>query len=256
MAGTVQIQRNNRCLTLVLDNVAKRNSLDLPMLRDLTDAAAQAASDPGIAVVVLRGAGNKAFCAGADFDAMTAPPLTDSVAQMDKALDAAIAALHALPMPLVAAIDGACFGGGVQIALAADIRIATSTSRFGIPAVQIGLAYPFEAIAKIARLAGSGAANLLLLSGESFDAECALRRRLVDEVIAPDELDPRLDKLTGLIATAPAASATAYKQMIRLIALSDETGARQAHDALAAQALYMPKLEEILAQRLAKQPKG
>jgi enoyl-CoA hydratase len=256
VTGTVRVQRNERCATFVLDNAAKRNSLDLPMMRELTVAAREAVKDPDISVVILRGVGGKAFCAGADFDAMTAPPLTQTVAAMEQALQEAVAALTALPMPLVAAIEGACFGGGVQVAFAADIRIATAGSRFGIPAAQIGLAYPFDAIAQIVKLAGGGAANLLLLTGESFDAETALRRRLIDEVVAGDAFEQRLDQMTSMIAANPPAAATAYKRMVRALALSDETGARQSHRALAELQLHLPKLEAIQAERQLRTPRA
>jgi enoyl-CoA hydratase len=252
VTGTVRVQRNERFATFVLDNVAKRNSLDLPMLRELAAAAHEAARDPDLSLVILRGAGGKAFCAGADFDAMTAPPLTQTVAAMEQGLQDAIVALMELPMPLIAAIDGACFGGGVQVALAADIRIASAGSKFGIPAAQIGLAYPFDAIAQIVGLAGSGVANLLLLTGEAFDADTALRRRLIDEVVAAEALEQRLDKMMMMIVANPPAAATAYKRLVRALALSDQTRARQIHADLAALQLHLPKLEAIQAQRSAR----
>jgi enoyl-CoA hydratase len=254
VTGTVRVTRNDRCATFVLDNVTKRNSLDMPMLEELAAAAREAALDPDLSVVVLRGAGNKAFCAGADFDAMTAAPMPKTVAAMEEALREAVASLAALPMPLIAAIDGACFGGGVQVALAADIRIATAVSRFGIPAAQVGLAYPFDAIAQIVRLAGSGLANLLLLTGEAFDADTALRRRLIDEVVPADALEQRLDKLESMIAANPPAAATAYKRMVRALAQSDQTAARQSHAAFAALQLHLPKLEAVRAQRALRTP--
>lgn len=252
MAGRISTARRARCLTISLENIAKRNSLDLPMLEELAHVAREAAADGELAVVVLRGAGREAFCAGADFDAMTAPPLVDSVMRMDAALEAAIAALDAIEVPLVAAIEGACFGGGLQIALAADVRIASAGARFGVPAAQMGIAYPFQAISQMTALCGSGAASFMFLSGEAFDAPLALHRRLVEEVVAADGFETRLGEIVDKLAASPRLSAVSYKKMIRLLAREDREPARRIHGQLMDARLFLPKLEAVLAKRRAR----
>ena len=253
MSGAARLTVNGAVATITLDNEAKRNSLDFDLLAQLRAAAEQVAVMPGIAAVALRGAGDKAFCAGADFDAFaTRATLVDGVTAMDAALGEAVAALERIPMPLVAGIGGACFGAGVQLALCADIRLATSGSKFGVPAVQIAMPYPLPAIGRLVQLLGAGAAAHVLLSAEPFDAATALRRGLVDELVEGD-LGKRLDALCAAIAAHPPAASRAYKQMIRGLATPD-IGAEVAglHATFAAGGRFIPKLEEIAARRRAK----
>jgi enoyl-CoA hydratase len=255
LAGIVKSDRLENGLILTFENVGKRNSLDLPMLEQLRVAASTAAADAALRWVILRGAGDKAFCAGADFDAITVPPLLDTISKMDQALEAAVTALGEIEVPVVAAINGACFGGGLQLALAADIRLCNRASRFGIPAAQLGMAYPLAAIARITDLCGPGMAKLLLLTGENFDADSALQRRLVDEVVEPDQFEDRLQQIAFLIESCPSASVKAYKRMVDQLDRQNSSAARDAHLHFAQEHVFLPKLEAIVAERKARRGK-
>jgi enoyl-CoA hydratase/carnithine racemase len=219
MAGTVHFELAGPVATLTLDHAAKRNSIDLAMAGALAAAAGAIAADARVRAVVVRGAGERAFCAGGDFDAMTAGgALAEAMAAMEKALDAAMAALDAIEVPIVAAINGSCFGAGVQLALAADVRLAADDARFGIPAATLGIVYPLPAIAEMVRLAGPGAAAHLLLGAEPLDAKGALAKGLVDEVVAKAELAAAAAAHAARIASHPSETARAYKAIIRGLA--------------------------------------
>jgi enoyl-CoA hydratase/carnithine racemase len=117
-----------------------------------------------------------------------------------RANEAADAALAAFSKPSLAVITGACVGGGTEIAVACDLRLADSTSRFGITPARLGIVYPASATARVVRLIGPSATKHLLFSAELIDVERALRIGLVDEVHAPDALDDRVAELTALLA--------------------------------------------------------
>ncbi|MBM3509171.1 MAG: enoyl-CoA hydratase/isomerase family protein [Alphaproteobacteria bacterium] len=236
--------------TITFDNPAKRNAFDGPMTADLRDAARAVAAERGVRVVVLEGAGGT-FSAGGDFDAMTAAPdILTSVAAIDAVLDQAIAALAAIDVPVVAAIRGACMGGGVQLALMADLRIAADDARFAIPAVALGLVYPLDAIAKMVALAGPAATKRIFLAGATLDAAEALRLGLVDEVVAGGALGPRIDALAATIAAAPPETTALYKRLIDGLAAGEPPAAWEAaRQAANRSPVLVEKLRAIKAKR-------
>jgi enoyl-CoA hydratase/carnithine racemase len=218
MAGTVHLHLDGPVATVTLANEAKRNSIDPAMCAALTGAARAIAADDALGAVVLRGAGERAFCAGGDFDAMTAGDIASAMRAMDAALEEAMAALARVEIPIVAAVNGACFGAGVQTMLAADIRIASEDARFGIPAASLGIVYPLPAIAEMVRSAGSGATSHFLLGGAPIDAATALARGLIAQIVAKDALYAEAAALAQRIATGPRAAARAYKAIVRGLA--------------------------------------
>ena len=254
MAGTVRLHRDGAVATLTLDNEAKRNSFDLPMCAALTGAARAIAGDETLAAVVLCGAGERAFCAGGDFDAMTAGgDIAAAMAAMDAALDEAMAALARVEIPIVAAVNGACFGAGVQLMLAADIRLASDDARFGIPAASLGIVYPLPAIAEMIRAAGAGTTAHFLLGGAPIDAAAARDRGLVAAIVPKAELAAEAHALAARIASGPRAAARAYKAIIRGLA---EGRAESDLRAIQRKAHESPELVERLAAVAARRAKG
>jgi len=168
------------------------------------------------------------------------------------ALAGAVAALERIEVPVLAGIWGACIGAGVQMALCADIRLASTGARFGIPAVQIGMPYPLAAVTRLVDLIGAGAAAHVFLTAENFDAATALRRGLVDELVEAD-LATRLDALARAMAGHLPPAARAYKRMIKTLASRPASpAAAEIHRTFVAEAHFRPKLEEIAAKRRAK----
>jgi enoyl-CoA hydratase/carnithine racemase len=254
MAGTVHLHLDGPVATLVLDNAAKRNSMDLPMAAALAGAARAIAKDERLGAVVLRGAGDKAFCAGADFDAITAGGRIDNaLARVESAIADALAELDRVEIPIVAMVNGACFGGGVQVMLATDIQIASDDARFGIPAASLGIVYPLPAIAAMIRSSGPGATAHFLLGGAPIDAATALARGLVSQVVTKNELETEVMALARRIAAGPRAAARAYKAIIRGMAAGRSDAdlrqiQRRAHES--------PELIERLQSVAAKRAKG
>lgn len=221
MTGRIIEQRSNSVATLLIANEAKRNALDLALLEALRGAAVALAGDTTVRVVVLRGAGGKAFSAGADFAAFSADSQSAfdaSFQAMATALEDCITALSALPQPLIAALDGPCFGGAVQVALAADIRIASDAARLAIPAARLGIVYPADAIMRLEQLIGTGRCRLALLTGRAWTASEAYRDGLLDLIVSVDGFEAELLRLATELLAAPAATLTAYKQILDAVA--------------------------------------
>jgi enoyl-CoA hydratase/carnithine racemase len=171
----IDVERSERgILTVTINNPAQRNALNLQVLRALADLWPRVASDKAVRAVVLTGAGEDAFCAGADLsgDMIEQPGFNDLV-------ENALLKTAFMPKPLVAAINGHCIAGGLELALAADIRIAREDAKFGLPEVRWGLVPSAGGTLKLAEQIGHAAAMDLLLTARLIDGREAARIGLV-----------------------------------------------------------------------------
>ncbi|MBM9595483.1 enoyl-CoA hydratase [Roseitranquillus sediminis] len=186
---------------VTFNNPARRNAMSLEMWQ-LTDAALERfENDPDVRVVVLRGAGDKAFMSGADISQFEDQRKNAEQQEMyAKTSESAKARLAAFGKPLVAMIRGFCIGGGLGVAISADIRIASDDSRFGIPAAKLGLAYGFDSLRKLTGLVGPALAKEILFTGRRLDAEEALRIGLVNRVVPAEQLEATVVELAEEIA--------------------------------------------------------
>jgi enoyl-CoA hydratase len=191
--------------TLTFNNPEKHNALSLEMWAGLGEALDALDADPAVRVIVLKGAGGKAFISGADISQFEERRSTASKAADYSAItDKAWSALAGTPKPVIAAIEGFCIGGGLAVAMKADIRIATRNSVFGVPAARLGIAYPTGAIRDLVNLVGPSKAKWILFTGRQVDAATAHRIGLVNEVVEPEKLDEAIRALTAtLIENAP-----------------------------------------------------
>ena len=181
--------------TLWLNRPEKRNAVTKAMWEGIAAMCADLATDRNVRVLVVRGAGDH-FCAGADIG-----ELAVSEASYAAANAGADHALGSFPKPTVAFIRGSCVGGGTQIAIACDVRIADTSAVFGITPARLGIVYPAFAVDRAVRLLGPSATKHLLFSAELIGSERALRIGLVDEVHEPAAADERIDVFASLLAT-------------------------------------------------------
>lgn len=192
----------------------KRNALDSATREALLGAFDQLRQDPKVRCVVLTGAGNKAFIAGADineFVGRTPHDVLRRLLQQPSIFDAA----DAFPKPLIAMINGYALGSGLELAMACDIRIASEAARFGQPEVNLGMMPGGGATQRLPRLVGLGNAFKLLYTGQIIDASEALKIRLVDEVVPARELKSRTMMLAEMIASRPATAVSLIKEAVR-----------------------------------------
>ena len=172
--------------TIVFDNPEKHNAMTGEMLAALGRVTHAFAEDPGVRVVVVRGAGERAFVSGADINQLgsgeigTPPP---------GAAPTPPRRMLAVGKPVLALIHGYCIGGGVMVALSADLRICSDDAQFGIPAAKLGVGYPHEATTTLVALVGPGHTAEILFSGRRIDAAEALRIGLVNHVVPKNGLE-------------------------------------------------------------------
>ncbi len=201
--------------TAIFNQPEKHNAISLDMWEGLAEILDAFAADPAVRVVVLRGAGTRAFVSGADISQFEAERNdADAQIQYERRTRAGRARLASFEKPVIAAIRGFCLGGGLGIALAADLRLATADAVFGIPAARLGLAYGFDMTRQLVATVGPAAARMLLYSGERIDAAEALRIGLVNRCVPPDEFEAALATLAGRIAANAPLSINAAKRAI------------------------------------------
>jgi enoyl-CoA hydratase len=179
-----------------------------------------------VRVIVIKGAGDRAFCAGADLKEARAP-MSLVAARDAKQVPNWNHTIAAATKPTVAAIRGFCLGGGLEIALACDIRIAAADARFGLPEVRLGMIPGAGGTQRLPRVVGLGRALRLILTGESIDAEEALNIGLVEAVVPPEALLPTAVEWAGWMSKgAPRALAYAKEAVLRGSELPLEEGIR------------------------------
>ncbi|MBT8150521.1 MAG: enoyl-CoA hydratase/isomerase family protein [Gammaproteobacteria bacterium] len=247
-ASTVILQCRDQVATLTLNDASRHNALGHAELGQLGDALDTIAGDASLRAVLLTGAGEKTFCAGAaldqldgvHFDGDTFAPVTDKLA--------------ALPLPTVCALNGNVFGAGVDLALACDFRLGVVGSRMRVPAAVLGACYPPGCVQRMVAQLGVAASRRLLLMAETLDADAMLACGFLQWQVAREQLHARAQLLLDqLLALAPK-SLSAMKSMIGLSAVG-------LNDAQAAQELMSDCFasedfsEGMAAQREARAPK-
>jgi enoyl-CoA hydratase len=187
--------------TIIVNRPDKLNALNRETIGELTLAFRQAAQDDAVRVVVLSGAGEKAFVAGADISEMTAWSPVKAQAASRAGQDLMLT-IERLGKPVIARIQGYALGGGMELAMACHLRVASEKARFGQPEIGLGLIPGFGGTQRLTRLAGRGAALELCLLGQQVDAARAERLGIVTRVVAAEELDATVDAMADQLAIA------------------------------------------------------
>lgn len=190
---------------MIFNNPERRNAVSLEMWQAIATILEDFSQDDAIRVVVMRGAGDKAFVAGADisqFEAKRADAA--AAAAYGEISKAGWRAIGALQKPLIAMIRGYCIGGGLALAMKADVRIASEDSQFGIPAAKLGIAYGYDGVKNLVDLVGPALAKSILFTGRFMKADEALRIGLLNEVVAVEALERTVqDYAATVISNAP-----------------------------------------------------
>lgn len=213
---------------LTFNNPERRNAISLEMWQGLGDALQAFQQDDSVRVVVMRGAGGKAFASGADiseFDQHRAN--AEQRKQYGEIAEQGRAWLGRLDKPLIAAIQGFCIGGGLAVALSADVRFATTGSTFGIPAARLGLGYEYAGVATLARLVGPSNARDMLFSGRFMQADEARSMGLVNFVVGEDELEARVRSYAETLARNAPLTVRAAKAAVNTFERCSRTDASE-----------------------------
>lgn len=216
---------------LTINRPDRANAIDLDTALALSTAFDQLADDPAVRVVILTGAGERVFCAGMDLGAVRA-----GLAPQINAVPGGFAGIvrRSFPKPVVAAVEGAAIGGGLEIVLACDLAVASRTATFALPEVGHGLTAASGGLVRLPRRIPAALATELLLTGERIDAERALALGLVNRVTDPGTALTEALALAAAIAARPAAAVDASVALARQVARGDESEAWRRNDELAA----------------------
>ena len=170
-ADPLLLTRDGPVVTLTINRPARLNAVSFAMFAGLPKVLAEAAALPGMRALVLRGAGTRAFSAGADISEFgTTRSTAEQVAVYDDAILAAEEALASFPAPTIAAIGGHCYGGGCGLAVCCDMRFAAAGARFAITPAKLGLVYPLRGTKRLVDLVGPSRAKIILMAGDDYSA--------------------------------------------------------------------------------------
>ncbi len=205
MDGEIVLERRGPLAEVTFNRPAKRNAFTLGMYTALGDTMRAVSADDGVRCVLLRGAGEHAFCAGSDIGEFDGGRMGSAQARdYAERTSGPFRYLYDCRHPTVAAIRGVCVGGGLEIALMCDIRICSSESRFGMPPNRLGLTLDFDELSVLCDVVGRRKALEILLEGRIFGAEEALRLGLVTRVVDPAGFQEEIDRTVArILASAP-----------------------------------------------------
>ena len=186
--------------TLTVNRPKALNALNRPVLEGLMEALATIRGDSNVRVLIITGAGDRAFVAGADIAAMAEMGVSEGL-EFTRLGHAVMSAIEELPIPAIAAVNGFALGGGLELALACDLIVASDKARFGQPEINLGIIPGFGGTQRLPPRIGHARARELIMTGDMFDAQAAFAWGLASRVVAPDQLLEETRKLADKIAT-------------------------------------------------------
>jgi enoyl-CoA hydratase/carnithine racemase len=214
-SDTIRVEEENGRATVTIDRPAKRNAMTVATFAAL-QAAIEDLDRKSTDVLTIRGS-EGAFSAGVDMSSVPEWAEADPLDVRDglEGVHAALDAIESLDVPVIAALEGFVLGGGIELALACDLRIASSTAEFGFPEASLGLAMDLGGGQKLPGFVGEGMAKYLLLTGERIDAERALEIGLVEECVRKERFDDRIEALEDRLASQPTYALALAKRQVQ-----------------------------------------
>ncbi len=229
---TILVNRHDRVAIVTINRPEKRNALNIQTRAEGAAVLDELRADDSVRVAIITGAGDKAFIAGADiaeFAERTA--ITQRQVMLERSL---FNAIDSFPKPIIAMINGYCLGGGCEIALACDIRIASDRASFGQPEINLGIIPGGGGTQRLTRLVGEGKAMEMILSGEIIDAQAALSIGLVNQVVPADQLETKTMEIANRIAEKSPIALRLAKEAVKLASRSNlDEGLRREVDLFA-----------------------
>jgi enoyl-CoA hydratase/carnithine racemase len=216
MSGSIRLTQDGHVATITIDRPEKLNTITVEMGRSIEAIAREINAEDEIRVVIVRSTGDRAFCAGSDVSTLGEYGANWRMRnRLDHGLDY-IVPLWRVRKPMIAAIRGFCIGGGMEVALCCDLRIATPASRFGTGEIKLGWHAGSGNVTLLPRVIGPGNAARLLLTGDLVDAARAQAMGLVQEIVEDDQLEAHVAELAGRIAANAPIAVQLTKHLVRV----------------------------------------
>ena len=217
---------NGAIATITINRPKALNALNRAVLEEITRVLRDVRHDPSVRVLIVTGAGDRAFVAGADIAAMADMQIVDGL-EFTRLGHRVMQAFEELPIPVIAAVNGFALGGGLELALACDLIIASEKARFGQPEINLGIIPGFGGTQRLPHRIGHARARELIMTGEMFDAKSGYEWGLVNKVVAPDQLMAETRKLAEMIASKSGFALRQAKAALRAAAtMAEDAGLR------------------------------
>ena len=229
---TVLLDRRDRVAVITINRPEKRNALNIQTRAEGAAILDELRADDSVRVVIITGAGDKAFIAGADIAEFAD---RTAISQREIMLERGLFnAVDTFPKPIIAMVNGYCLGGGCEVALACDIRVASETASFGQPEINLGIIPGGGGTQRLPRLVGEGKAMEMILTGEIIDAQTAFNLGLVNHVVPADQLEIKTMEIANRIAEKSPIALRLAKEAIKLASRSNlDEGLRREVDLFA-----------------------
>ena len=185
------VRKEGSICTIVINRLEKRNLLTPACLLTMTEVIEELTKEGNVLVIILRGAGDKAFCAGYNISALPTKPTSQMEADLKETppLERALQAIRKFPYPVIAMLNGYAYGGGCELAIGCDIRIAARRTRMGMPPAKIGLVYPYSGYRRFLTVLGFSRTLEIFLTGRTYDSQSCLQMGLVNHVVDDGTLE-------------------------------------------------------------------
>lgn len=229
---TILVEQRDRVALVTINRPEKRNALNIQTRAEGAAVLDELRGDDSVRVVILTGAGDKAFIAGADIAEFAE---RTAIQQREVMLDRSLFnAIDGFPKPIIAMVNGYCLGGGCEVALACDLRIASDKASFGQPEINLGIIPGGGGTQRLTRLVGEGKAMEMILSGEIINADSALTIGLVNHVVPADQLEAKTMEIANRIAEKSPVALRLAKEAVKLASRSNlDEGLRREVDLFA-----------------------
>ena len=225
MTDKIIVEQSGNIARIIFNQPEKRNAVSLEMWEAVEAAAARFAKDDSVRILVLSGAGGKAFVSGADISKFeTERASVEAVAQYNAATKRVYDSIEAFPKPTIAQIDGYCIGGGVALSLSCDLRICGEKSQFAVPAAKLGLGYGYEGISRLANVVGPAFAKEIFFTARRFTSTEAKDMGLVNRVVPDDQVATVVEETAQMIAANAPMTVDFVKYIVsQIVAPESET---------------------------------